>query len=449
MIAATEMKLPRLMTQLPGPNAKRVLERDAKVMSPSYTRDYPLVAKRGRGAVVEDVDGNLFLDFAAGIAVCSTGHCHPKVVEAIQKQAAELIHMSGTDFFYESLPLLAERLVRTMPGGENKKVFFGNSGTEAVEGAIKLARYATKRDKLIAFYGGFHGRTMGSLSLTASKSSQRKGFGALLSSVEHIHYPYAYRCAHGHGPETCGAEILETLENDMFKRLFDPEDVAGIIIEPIQGEGGYIPAPKFFLQELQRICRKHGIMLILDEVQSGMGRTGKWWAYEYAGIEPDIITTAKGIASGMPLSAFIANESVMTWGPGAHGSTFGGNPVAIAAALTTMDLIESQYMGNARRMGDYLFGRMADWPTKFKVVGEVRGRGLMIGIEIVRDQRTKEKAADLRNAIVDLAFHKGLLVLGAGENSIRLSPPLLIDEEQADFAVKTLEECFREAEKKI
>jgi 4-aminobutyrate aminotransferase len=449
MIAATEMKLPRVLTQLPGPNAKRVLERDAKVMSPSYTRDYPLVAKRGRGAVVEDVDGNLFLDFAAGIAVCSTGHCHPKVVEAIQKQAAELIHMSGTDFFYESLPQLAERLVQTMPGAENKKVFFGNSGTEAVEGAIKLARYATKRDKLIAFYGGFHGRTMGSLSLTASKSSQRKGFGALLSSVEHIHYPYSYRCAHGHGPETCGAEILEMLENDMFKRLFDPEDVAGIVIEPIQGEGGYIPAPKFFLQELQRICRKYGIMLILDEVQSGMGRTGKWWAYEYAGIEPDIITTAKGIASGLPLSAFIAKESVMTWGPGAHGSTFGGNPVAIAAALTTMDLIESQYMENARRMGDCLFGRMADWPTKFKVVGEVRGRGLMIGIEIVRDQRTKEKAADLRDTIVDLAFHKGLLVLGAGENSLRLSPPLLIDEEQADFAVKTLEECFREAEKKI
>jgi 4-aminobutyrate aminotransferase len=449
MITATEMKLPRLVTQLPGPNAKRVLERDAKFMSPSYTRDYPLVAKRGRAAVVEDVDGNTFLDFAAGIAVCSTGHCHPKVVEAIQKQAAELIHMSGTDFYYESLPQLAERLVATMPGAEHKRVFFGNSGTEAVEGAIKLARYATKRDKLIAFYGAFHGRTMGSLSLTASKSSQRRGFGALLSGVEHIHYPNAYRCAHGHGPQTCGAEILEMLENDMFKRLFDPEDVAGIMIEPIQGEGGYIPAPKFFLQELQRICRKHGIMLILDEVQSGMGRTGKWWAYEHAGIEPDIITTAKGIASGMPLSAFIAKESVMKWGPGAHGSTFGGNPVAIAAALATMDLLESQYIENARHMGDYLFGRMADWPRKFKVVGDVRGRGLMIGIEIVRDQRTKERAADLRNAIVDLAFRKGLLVLGAGENSIRLSPPLLIDEEQADFAVKTLEECFREAEKKI
>ena len=449
MITATETKLPRLVTQLPGPNAKRVLERDAKFMSPSYTREYPLVAKRGRGAVVEDVDGNSFLDFAAGIAVCSTGHCHPRVVEAIQKQAAELIHMSGTDFYYESLPQLAERLVATMPGAEHKKVFFGNSGTEAVEGAIKLARYATKRDKLIAFYGGFHGRTMGSLSLTASKSTQRKGFGALLSGVEHIHYPYAYRCAQGHGPETCGAEILEMLENDMFKRLFDPEDVAGIIIEPIQGEGGYIPAPKFFLQELQRICRKHGIMLILDEVQSGMGRTGKWWAYEHAGIEPDIITTAKGIASGMPLSAFVAKESVMKWGPGAHGSTFGGNPVCIAAALTTMDLIESQYMENARRMGDYLFGRMAEWTRKFKVVGDVRGRGLMIAVEIVRDQRTKEKAADLRTAIVDLAFHKGLLVLSAGENSLRLAPPLLIDEEQADFAVRTLEECFREAEKKI
>jgi 4-aminobutyrate aminotransferase len=449
MITATETKLPRLLTQLPGPNAKRVLEKDAKFMSPSYTRDYPLVAKRGRGAVVEDVDGNSFLDFAAGIAVCSTGHCHPKVVAAIQKQAAELIHMSGTDFYYESLPQLAERLVATMPGAEHKKVFFGNSGTEAVEGAIKLARYATKRDKLIAFYGGFHGRTMGSLSLTASKSTQRKGFGALLSGVEHIHYPYAYRCAHGHGAETCGVEILEMLENDMFKRLFDPEDVAGIIIEPIQGEGGYIAAPKFFLQELQRICRKYGIMLILDEVQSGMGRTGKWWAYEHAGIEPDIITAAKGIASGLPLSVFIAKESVMKWGPGAHGSTFGGNPVAIAAALATMDLIESQYMENARRMGDYLFGRMAEWTRKFKVVGDVRGRGLMIGIEIVRDQRSKEKAADLRNAIVDLAFHKGLLVLGAGENSLRLSPPLLIDEEQADFAVKILEECFREAEKKI
>ena len=449
MITATEMKVPRLVTALPGPKAKQVVERDAKFMSPSFTRDYPLVAKSGRGAMVEDVDGNVFLDFAAGIAVCSTGHCHPKVVAAIQKQAAELIHMSGTDFYYENLPLLAERLVKTVPGNEDKKVFFTNSGTEAIEGAVKLARYATKRDKMIAFYGCFHGRTMGSLSLTASKSTQRKGFGSLLGGVEHIPYPYAYRCALGHEPETCGEEILETLENQIFKRLFDPTEVAGIIIEPIQGEGGYVPAPKFFLQELQRICRQHGIMLITDEVQSGMGRTGKWWAFEHAGIEPDIITSAKGIASGMPLGAIIARSSVMDWKPGSHGTTFGGNPVCLAASLATMDLFEGGLMENAQKMGKYIFERTADWTNKFKIVGDVRGKGLMVGVEFVRDQRTKERAADLRNAIVDRAFHKGLLVLGAGENSLRLSPPLLIDQEQADFAVRTLEECIREAEKKV
>jgi len=449
MIAATETKFPKLITQLPGPKAKRVIEQDAKFMSPSYTRDYPLVAKRGHGAIVEDVDGNSFLDFAAGIAVCSTGHCHPKVVAAIQKQAAELIHMSGTDFYYESMPQLAEKLAATMPGAEAKKVFFTNSGTEAVEGAIKLARYATKRDKLIAFYGCFHGRSLGSLSLTASKSTQRKGFGGLLSGIEHIPYPYAYRCAHGHTAETCGAEILEQLEGQIFKRLFDPEDVAGIIIEPIQGEGGYVPAPKFFLQELQRICNQHGIMLIMDEVQSGIGRTGKWWAHEHAGVEADIVCSAKGIASGMPLGAIIAKETVMRWKPGAHGTTFGGNPVCIAAALATMDLVESGYMENAQRIGDYLFRRLAAWTKNFKIVGDVRGRGLMVGIEIVRDQRTKEKAADLRNAIVDAAFHKGLCILGAGENTIRLSPPLLIDEEQADFAVRTLEDCLREVEKLV
>src|SRR6202035_588420 len=445
----SECRLPQLLTELPGPNAKRVLEQDALFMSPSYTRDYPLVAKRGRGAVVEDVDGNRFLDFAAGIAVCSTGHCHPKVVAAIQEQAAELIHMWGTDFYYENMPRFAEKLAATVPGPEAKKVFFTNSGTEAVEGAVKLARYATRRDKFVAFYGCFHGRSMGSLSLTASKSTQRKGFGALLSGIEHIPFPYAYRCAHGHTAETCGAEILEQLEGQIFKRLCDPEDVAGIIIEPIQGEGGYVPAPKFFLQELQRICRQHGIMFIVDEVQSGMGRTGKWWASEHAGIEPDILCSAKGIASGMPLGAFVARASIMNaWKPGSHGTTFGGNPVCVAAALATMDLIEDQYKENARRMGEYLFSKMADWTKKFKIVGDVRGRGLMIGVEIVRDQRSKEEAADLRNAIVDLAFRKGLLILGAGANTVRLSPPLLIDEEQADFALQTLETCIREAEKK-
>ena len=447
MTTATELKLPRLVTALPGPKAKQVVEYDAKYVSPSYTRDYPLVAKRGHGALIEDVDGNTFLDFSAGIAVCSTGHSHPKVVSAIQKQAAELIHMSGTDFFYESLPRFAERLSKTVPGAEAKRVYFGNSGTEAVEAAMKLARYATRRDKFIAFYGCFHGRTMGALSLTASKAVQRKGFGALLAGVEHIPYPYAYRCPLGHTAETCGEEILELLERDLFKRLFDPEDVAGIIIEPVQGEGGYVPAPKFFLQELQRICRQHGILLIVDEVQSGMGRTGKWWACEHAGIEPDILCSAKGIASGMPLGAVVARASLMDWRPGAHASTFGGNPVCVAAAMATMDLLESEYIENARRMGEFLFRRAADWTQKFRIVGDVRGPGLMIGVEIVHDQRTKEKAPELRNKIVQLAFQKGLLILGAGDTSVRLSPPLLIDEEQADFAVRTLEECFREAGK--
>ena len=449
MITASEKKLPRLVTALPGPNARRVVESDTRFMSPSYTRDYPLVAKRGYGAIIEDVDGNAFLDFAAGIAVCSTGHCHPRVVSAIQQQAAELIHMSGTDFYYESLPRLAEKLAGTLSGSAPKKAFFTNSGAEAVEGAIKLARYATKRDKLIAFYGCFHGRTMGALSLTASKATQRKGFGALLAGVEHIPYPYAYRCALDHTAETCGGEIIELLEQQIFKRLFDPEEIAAIIIEPIQGEGGYVVAPNFFLQELQRICRKHGIMLIADEVQSGMGRTGKWWAHQHAGIEPDIVCSAKGIASGMPLGAFFATASVMNWKPGSHGTTFGGNPVCIAAALATADLIESQYLENAQRLGEYFFARTPDWTQKFKIVGEVRGRGLMIGIEIVRDRRTKERAADLRNAIVDAAFHKGLCILGAGENTLRISPPLLIDEEQADFAVRTLEECVAAAEKSV
>ena len=445
----TKTKLPKLLMELPGPQARKMIEYDARFMSPSYTRDYPLVAKKGYGAVVEDIDGNAFLDFAAGIAVCSTGHCHPKVVEAIQKQAAELIHISGTDFYHHHMPQLAERLVATMPGAEHKKVFFGNSGTEAVEGAIKLARYATKRDKLIAFYGCFHGRTLGSLSLTASKATQRKYFGSLLGGVEHIPFPYSYRCPHGHTAETCGTEVLEHLEQQMFKRLFAPEEIAAIIVEPIQGEGGFIPAPAFFLQELQRICNKHGIMLIIDEVQSGMGRTGKWWAYEHAGVEPDILCTAKGIASGMPLSAFIAKESVMKWKPGSHGTTYGGNPVAIASAMATMDLIEGGLMANAQKMGDYIFAKTADWTKRFKVVGEVRGKGLMIGVEIVRDQRTKEKAADLRDAIITSAFHQGLLLLGSGENTIRMSPPLLIDQEQADCALAIFEQCFREAEAKL
>ncbi len=442
-------KLPHLITALPGPKAKQLVERDAAVVSPSYTRDYPLVAKIGRGAVIEDVDGNTFLDFAAGIAVCATGHCHPEVVAAIQKQASELIHMSGTDFYYPNLVELAEKLAAIAPGKEPKRVYFGNSGAEALEAAIKLVKYHTKRDKLIAFHGAFHGRTMGALSLTASRSIQRKGFGTLLSGVFHMPFPDTYRGTYGIRPESASADCLSYLENELFRRRVDPEEVAGIFIEPIQGEGGYLPAPADFLQGLQRICRKYGIMFVADEVQSGMGRTGKWWASDHAGIEPDIICTAKGIASGMPLSAIIARADVMNWVPGAHASTFGGNPVCIAASIATLGLIERQYMANAARMGDYIMKRTADWREKHKIVGEVRGRGLMIGIEFVRDQKTKEKATDLRNKLVQMAFHKGLLVLGSGDTTLRLCPPLLIDEAQADFALNTLEACITELERSL
>jgi len=447
MVTAIENKFPQIKTALPGPKGQQVIAYDAKYISPSLSRDYPLVAERASGAIVEDPDGNTFLDFAAGIAVCSTGHCHPKVVAAIQKQAAELIHIAGTDFYHRHMPQLAERLVATMPQSHPWKVFFGNSGTEAVEGAIKLARYATKRDKLIAFYGCFHGRTLGSLSLTASKNTQRKYFGTLLGGVEHIPYPYAYRCALGHAKENCGSEIIDLLENQIFKRLFAPEEVAAIIVEPIQGEGGFIPAPIPFLQELQRICNKNGIMLILDEVQAGVGRTGKMWAYDHAGISPDIVLTAKGIASGMPISAFIAKESVMQWKPGSHGTTYGGNPVCVASALATLDLVEGGLMANAKKVGEYIFSKIGDWPSRFQIVGDVRGKGLMIGVEFVRDQKTKERGPELRDKVVQAAFRRGLLTLGSGENSIRMSPPLMIDEEQADCAIGIMEEAIREVEK--
>lgn len=447
--AKVEPKLPQLITSLPGPKARQIVDRDHRVLSPSYTRDYPLVAKTGRGAVIEDVDGNTFLDFAAGIAVVATGHCHPEVVAAIQKQAAELIHMSGTDFYYPNLVELAEKLAAIAPGKDAKRVYFGNSGAEAIESAIKLARYHTKRDKLIAFNGCFHGRTMGALSLTASKAVQRKGFGSLLGGVFHTPYPNTYRGAYGIRPENAAADCIGYLENELFKRLVDPEDVAAIVIEPIQGEGGYMPAPAAFLQDLEKVCRKHGILLVFDEVQSGMGRTGKWWAADHAGVEPDILCTAKGIASGMPLSAMIAKAHVMNWKPGAHASTFGGNPVCIAASLATVSLLERSYIANAARMGEFISKQIEGWRDSHKIVGDIRGKGLMIGIEFVRDRKTKEKAPDLRNRAVEMAFHKGLLILGAGENSLRLAPPLMVDEEQATFAIRTLEGIITEIERSI
>jgi 4-aminobutyrate aminotransferase len=437
--------LPNLVTPLPGPKAMELIERDHAVLSPSYTRCYPFVMQRGEGAIAEDVDGNRFLDFAAGIAVVATGHSHPRVVGAIQRQAAEFVHMSGTDFYYEGMVLLAERLSRLAPGAGFHRVYFGNSGAEAIEAAMKLARLNTRRNKFVAFFGGFHGRTMGALSLTGSKVVQRRGFGPLLP-VYHVPYPDCYRSPHS-GPAECGAESIEFLEERLFKTILPPEEVAAIVVEPIQGEGGYLVPHRHFHQQLRRIADEHGILLIHDEVQSGMGRTGRMFASEHFGVVPDIITLAKGIASGMPLSAMIARADLMNWGPGAHASTFGGNPVSIAAALATIDLLEEGLMENARMMGDYLMARLKTWPERFRHVGNVRGIGLMIGIEIVRNQATKERAPELRDRLENLAFERGLLILGCGANSIRLCPPLVITPKQCDCAIEILEECLRALER--
>ncbi len=447
--AATRQGLPNLVTPLPGPKARSIIARDGRVVSPSFTRGYPLVAARGEGAIVEDVDGNRFLDFNAGIAVVAAGHCHPRVVRAIQEQAARLIHMSGTDFYYESLVRLAEKLAALAPGGGERRVYFGNSGTEAVEAAMKAARYHTGRPKFLAFLGGFHGRTLGSLSLTASKRVQRKGFEPLLAGVVHAPYAYCYRCAYGKNPDTCAVECVKHIEETLFQTVLAPEETAAIVLEPIQGEGGYVvPPPKFF-DALQALARRHGIPLVFDEVQSGMGRTGKMWAAQHFGAEPDILAVAKGIASGLPLSATIARAELMQWKPGAHATTFGGNPVSIAAALATIELLEEELLDNAARLGEFLLARLREWPRRFRTVGEVRGLGLMIGVELVRDQATRERAPEVRDRLVELAFERGLLILGAGPNSLRLCPPLVITRGQAAFAADTLEECLRIAESEL
>ncbi|HZQ53357.1 MAG TPA: acetyl ornithine aminotransferase family protein [Bryobacteraceae bacterium] len=433
--------LPSFATALPGPRAKEIIERDQAVLSPSYTRCYPLVMKRGEGAIVEDVDGNRFLDFNAGIAVVATGHSHPRVVKAIQKQAAEFLHMSGTDFYYEGMVTLAETLAALAPGGGPRRVYFGNSGAEAVEAAIKMARYHSGRDKFIAFFGGFHGRTMGALSLTGSKVVQRRGFHPPLP-VHHIPYAYCYRCPYGKEPSTCNVECVKVLEDQLFKTILPAEEVAAIVVEPVQGEGGYLVPPAKFHEELRRVADRHGILLIHDEVQSGMGRTGRMFASEHFGVAPDIVTLAKGIASGLPLAATVARAEVMNWPPGAHASTFGGNPVSIAAALTTIELLEENLIQNAAKIGAYMLDRMGAWPQRFRHVGDVRGLGLMIGVEFVRDQETKERAPEIRDRLEALAFEHGLLILGCGPNSIRLCPPLVITRDQADFAMDTLEQCL-------
>lgn len=434
---------------IPGPKAQEYVARDAARISPSYTRSYPFVMARGRGSEVWDVDGNRYIDFNAGVAVCATGHCHPEVVAAIKAQADQFLHMSGTDFYYPPQIELAEELNRIAPFDEEAQVFFTNSGTETVEAAIKLARYYTGRNRFIGFYGGFHGRSMGSLAFTASKVVQREGFSFPMPGVSHVPFPNPYRPVLAITYGDYGDAVVDYIENVLFATAVPPNDVAGILVEPVQGEGGYVwPAPHFF-PRLRQLCDKYDILLIVDEVQSGMGRTGKWWAIEHFGVQPDIVCAAKGIASGLPLGAMIARKSLMIWGPGSHGNTFGGNPLSCVAALATIRLIENGYMQNAAEMGDYILDALAEIRPRHPSIGDIRGKGLMIGIELVEDQQTKVPARSLRDAVVYKAFEKGLLLLGAGMSTIRISPALNITRDLVDEALAILDEALTEAEEEM
>ena len=438
------MAVPDIRTPLPGPKAAALIARDAAVISPSYTRGYPLVIARGSGCAVEDVDGNTFLDCAAGIAVNATGHSHPDVVRAVTAQAQQFLHMSGTDFYYELQVQVAEALAAVAPMDGPVRAFFGNSGTEAIEACLKLARYTTRRQQIIAFLGGFHGRTMGALSLTASKTVQRRGFGPLVPGVTHAAFADCYRCPVGATPDRCAAECLDPLEQQTLVQLVSPDEVAAVVVEPIQGEGGYLVAPDQFMQRLRDLTSRHGILLVVDEVQSGMGRTGRMFAVEHSGVQPDMVAIAKGIASGLPLGVALARAALMTWPPGAHASTFGGNPVACAAALQTIRLLNEQLIRNAAVVGERLKAGLTALVDKHPLIGDVRGRGLMVGVELVKDRTTKERAPEARNAVVNAAFRRGLLILGAGRNTVRFCPPLVLTAAEADTAVRLFDEALTE-----
>ncbi len=433
--------------ELPGPKARALIKRNSSVVSPSYPRGYPFVMDHGKGSEVWDVDGNRFLDFMAGIAVTSTGHAHPKVVKAIQEQAAQFIHISS-DFYHSTMIELAEKLNEVAPFHEAGVSFMTNSGTEAVETAIKLARYHTGRASFIGFTGAFHGRTMGAVTFTASKPAYHSGFGPLMPGVVHAPYPNPYRPILVRKPgEDYGETVVRYIEEQILGPILPPDEVAGILVETIQGEGGYIVPPAGFYPALRKLCDRHGILLIVDEVQCGMGRTGKWWAIEHYGVEPDVVTIAKGIASGMPLGACVARQSIMDWEHGAHGNTFGGNPVACAAALATMDLIEHGYLDNAAKVGEYTLDALEEIQMRHPSIGDVRGKGLMIGVEFVKDRETKEPAKEISDRVMELAFERGLLTLGCGQSSLRISPALSINTSEIDEGLQILEQAITLAEK--
>ena len=447
MATAMASKRPEIKTELPGPKARKIIAADAEYVNPAYPRpDFKLVAERAQGVWVEDVDGNVFLDCNAGVAVCATGHCHPEVVKAIQDQAAQLIHICGTDYYYRLMPELAEALDAITPVPSPTRTHFANSGTEAVETALKLAVHATGREKFIAFFGSFHGRTLGSLSLTASKAAQRSGFKRQALDVVHVPYPNDYR--NPFSAEDCGnggaaQGALNWIENRLFKTTTPPEEVAAIVVEPIQGEGGYVPAPKDFMKGLRRICDEHGILLIADEVQSGMGRTGKMFACEHYDVQPDIICIAKGIASGLPLGACVARADLMDWKKGAHASTFGGNPVAIAAAMKTIELLERELCANAAEVGDYLKRGLRKLMAKHECIGDVRGKGFMVGVEFVKDKTSRTPDPELRDRVEMAVFDRGLILLGCGPNTIRWSPPLILTKENVDVALEIFDDAVK------
>ena len=433
--------------KLPGPKARALIKRDSAVISPSYPRGYPFAMDHGKGTEVWDVDGNRFLDFMAGIAVASTGHSHPKVVKAIQEQAEKFIHISS-DFYHEKWIEFAEKLAEIAPFDDYGVSFMTNSGTEAVETAIKLARYHTGRANFIGFTGAFHGRTMGAVTFTASKPKYHKGFYPLMNGVLHAPFPNPYRpMLERRKGEDEGETVVRYIEDQILGHILPAEEVAGILVESIQGEGGYIVPPASFYPALRKLCTKYGIMLIVDEVQSGMGRTGKWWAIEHFGVEPDIVTAAKGIASGMPLGACIARREIMDWEKGTHGNTYGGNPISCAAALATIELIEKKYMQNAAEVGQYTLDALAEIQARHPSIGDVRGIGLMIGVEFVKDRTTKEPAGELTERVVNLAFERGLLMLSCGKSVIRIAPPLSISKSEVDEGLVIFEEAVTLAEK--
>lgn len=447
MIPTQELQKPIIKTALPGPKAQEIIDADAQYVTPSYPRpDYKLVAHKGSGVWLEDPDGNVFLDCNAGVAVCSTGHCHPEIVKAITDQAGELLHMCGTDFYYRHMPELGKKLDAIVPIEGPTKTHFANSGAEAVETALKLAMYHTKRQKFISFFGSFHGRTLGALSLTSSKKAQRAGFMRQTLDVVHIPYPNKFRHFATNKPSdeaTVTKDVISWLEDRLFQTTTPPEEVAGIILEAVQGEGGYIPAPTAFVKELRRICDEHGIMLIVDEVQSGMGRTGKMYAMDHHdGVKADIVCMAKGIGSGMPIGVCTARADAMTWHKGAHASTFGGNPVAIAAALKTIELLEGGLVENSANVGAYLQEGLNKLKEKYECVGDVRGLGMMIGVEFVTDKESLKPAPELRDRIEMECFNRGLIILGCGTSVIRWSPPLVLTKENADVALEIFDEAI-------